>query len=322
MIGLALRGLGAAQAALGADGDRRAARRGDDRRHLRADRPDPRRLRGPAGLGLQRRRRRGRAQGRVHAASSAGPSRSTRRWSSASARSPASPRPRASSGRPAGWWSTAKLKKSTRRRRDDRHAARPRAVQARHERRRPACPSSSGEVALLRDTADKHDLEPGDQLGIATRNGRRAGHGRRLVRARRARTPAAPTSSSAPLDDMQRWFDREGEVTSINVAADEGVSPEQLVERIQPRRSRDDVEVRTGDDRGRRDRGRDQRPDRRLPDAGAARVRRRRAARRRVHHLQHVHDHRRRAHARVRAAAHARRDARGRSSARSRSRRS
>ena len=32
-------------------------------------------------------------------------------------------------------------------------------------------PERSGEVALLRDTADKHGLEPGDRLGIATRHG-------------------------------------------------------------------------------------------------------------------------------------------------------
>ena len=32
-------------------------------------------------------------------------------------------------------------------------------------------PERSGEVALYRDTAEKHDLEPGDSLGIATRDG-------------------------------------------------------------------------------------------------------------------------------------------------------
>ena len=47
--------------------------------------------------------------------------------------------------------------------------------------------------------------------------------------------------------------------------------------------------------------------DPRLPDARAARLRPDRAARRRLRHLQHLHDHRRPAHARVRDAAHDRR---------------
>ena len=74
------------------------------------------------------------------------------------------------------------------------------------------------------------------------------------------------------------------------------------------RRAATEVEVSTGDDSA-EETADEINEHRRLPDAGAAGVRRRGAARGRVHHLQHVLDHRRGAHARVRAAAHARRDA-------------
>jgi putative ABC transport system permease protein len=106
-------------------------------------------------------------------------------------------------------------------------------------------PRGSGEVALIRATAEKYDLGPGDRIGVATHRG--------IV-------PVAVVGSyefgdsdvggtdvvSAPLDDVQAWFDRRGEVSSIDVAAEDGVSPKQLVQQIEsvvPQR----VQVRTGD---------------------------------------------------------------------------
>jgi putative ABC transport system permease protein len=105
-------------------------------------------------------------------------------------------------------------------------------------------PERSGEVALLRDTADKHDLEPGDRIGIATRGGVEqvtVVGSYKLGDANAGGTDVV----SARLEDMQRWFDREGEVTSINVAAEEGVSPDELVRRLQPVVP-SDIQVRTG----------------------------------------------------------------------------
>ena len=105
-------------------------------------------------------------------------------------------------------------------------------------------PESSGEVALIRATAEKHDLGPGDRIGIATRRG--------VVPVKVVGSYEFGSSDvggtdvvSAPLDDIQAWFDRGGEVTSIDVAADDGVTPAQLVGRIEsvvPQR----VQVRTG----------------------------------------------------------------------------
>ena len=106
-------------------------------------------------------------------------------------------------------------------------------------------PENSSEVALLTATAEKHDLSPGDRIGIATHRG--------IVPVTvvgsydlGSSDPGGTDIVSAPLGDIQSWFDRDGEVTSINVAADPGVAPEQLVKRIEsvvPQR----VQVRTGD---------------------------------------------------------------------------
>jgi putative ABC transport system permease protein len=105
-------------------------------------------------------------------------------------------------------------------------------------------PERSGEVALLRDTADKHGLEPGDSLGIATRDGTEqvtVVGSYDLGSANAGGTDLV----SAPLADIQRWFDREGEVTTINVAAEEGVAPEELVRRVR-KAVPAGLEVRTG----------------------------------------------------------------------------
>ncbi len=106
-------------------------------------------------------------------------------------------------------------------------------------------PQSSGEVALIRATADKYHLRPGDHIGIATHRG--------IVPVTVVGSYEFGSSDtggtdvvSARLEDLQSWFDRAGKVTSIDVAAADGVSPQQLERRIQsvvPHR----VQVRTGD---------------------------------------------------------------------------
>lgn len=106
-------------------------------------------------------------------------------------------------------------------------------------------PENLGEVAVLHATAAKHHLAPGDRIGIATRRGTVPVT---VVGAfdLGSADPGGTDIVSVPLDDIQSWFDREGEVTTINVAAADGVSPEQLVERIRPLVPKS-VEVRTGD---------------------------------------------------------------------------
>ena len=105
-------------------------------------------------------------------------------------------------------------------------------------------PRRSGEVALIRATAEKHGLEPGDSLGIATRDGTEQVT---VVGSYDFGSADAGGTDvvSAPLADIQRWFDREGEVTTINVAAEDGVSPEALVRRVRAAVPAG-LEVRTG----------------------------------------------------------------------------
>ena len=106
-------------------------------------------------------------------------------------------------------------------------------------------PEHSGEVALIRATAEKYGLGPGDRIGIATRRG--------VVPVTVVGSYEYGSSDvggtdvvSARLGDLQAWFDREGQVTSIDVAAADGVSSQQLLRRLEgivPQR----VQVRTGD---------------------------------------------------------------------------
>ena len=105
-------------------------------------------------------------------------------------------------------------------------------------------PERSGEVALYRDTAEKHHLEPGDSLGIGTRDG--------TVQVTVVATYDLGSANaggtdvvSAPLHDIQRWFDRQGEVTTINVAGEDGLAPEELVRRVRAALPAG-LEVRTG----------------------------------------------------------------------------
>jgi putative ABC transport system permease protein len=106
-------------------------------------------------------------------------------------------------------------------------------------------PQRSGEVAVVKATAENRGIHIGDRIGIANRRG--------VAQVTVVGTFELGDVSFggtdliwAKLDDIQRWFDREGQVTSINVAAADGVSPDQLVRRLQPLAPAG-VEVRTGE---------------------------------------------------------------------------
>ena len=147
---------------------------------------------------------------------------------------------------------------------------------------------------------DKGIAEPGAPEGRPAGTGR-DGHGaapgayRRASSSSRASTGGATHRRVRPSPTAQNWFGKQGELTR------DPSSPRIRASRrteIAPRvRAAVGSPAGRGEDRASRTRrtrpGRRQRRDRRLPHAGAAGVRRRRAARRRVHHLQHVLDHRR-----------------------------
>ena len=106
-------------------------------------------------------------------------------------------------------------------------------------------PQRGPEVALLRDTAEKHNLALGDRVGIATRGGipqvTIVG-----VYDLGSANAGGTDVVSAPLAEIQHWFDRAGEVTSVNVAAEDGVAPAELVRRIREVLP-PELDVRTGD---------------------------------------------------------------------------
>ena len=106
-------------------------------------------------------------------------------------------------------------------------------------------PERGPEVAVLRDTAEKHSLALGDRVGIATRGGvpqvTIVG-----VYDLGSANAGGTDVVSAPLAEIQHWYDRAGEVTSVNVAAEDGVAPAELVRRIREVLP-PELDVRTGD---------------------------------------------------------------------------
>ena len=255
MTALALRGLGAAQAALGADGDRGAARRGDDRRHLRPDGPDPRGFNDIKQSAYAGRRRRDRAEDGVLERVQLGAADRRARWS----RGRAGPRRRAGRGRahraPARSSSTARPSTAARRRSSSRLASRSaRCGTSRGACRRPPARSPS--------TASS----PTDK-GLRARRPRRHRHADAASQPARlvgifdfgtSPTIGGATSSSRPLADVQALVRARGRGHHDLVAADDGRHARAARPALQPRSPRS-LEVRTGAAGRRRQRGRDQR---------------------------------------------------------------
>ena len=150
-------------------------------------------------------------------------------------------------------------------------------------------------TSRVRGRRHRRDLDPAAEAGVRGRRGREVRRGRepRRDQLRRVHDPAA-----------QELLGREGQYDAISVAADEGISEDELVTAIQPVLPGDAEVVsatRGGPGAGRRG----ERVHLDLPLL-PARLRRDRALRRRVRHLQHLLDHGRAADARVRDAADAR----------------
>ena len=112
-------------------------------------------------------------------------------------------------------------------------------------------PSEPGQVALLRDTAERNDLEVGDSVGVAARRGTQNVEVVGIFDLGDVSSLGGSDLMLATLADQQRWFDRQGEVTSIVAAADEGVTPEELVRRIRAEVPDRGLQVRTGSESAR-----------------------------------------------------------------------
>ncbi len=108
-----------------------------------------------------------------------------------------------------------------------------------------AYPARNGEVAVNEALAANEGLDLGDRLGIATRDGVKQVTLTGTVTFANVSSIGGTTIVIATKDDVQRWFDLEGRVNSIAVAAQPGVTPQALARRIAAALP-SNVEVRTG----------------------------------------------------------------------------
>ena len=155
---------------------------------------------------------------------------------------------------------------------------------------------------MLQQTAEQEKLEIGDRVGLTTRQGVRRFRITGVFSFGEGGSSLGGTSlMEIHKQEVQRLFALEGGVTSIEAVAQPGTTPEELVRGLRALLP-PGLEVETAEHSAREsaDEINDQIGGFLTP--AAAGVRGCGAARRRVHHLQHLLDHRRPAHARVRGA--------------------
>ena len=112
-------------------------------------------------------------------------------------------------------------------------------------------PASPQEVAINKGTADEEGLKIGDRVSLVGRTGRRDFRISGLATFGDVESLGGATVSVVTLPVAQDLADQRGKVDSIQVAAASGVTPQELVTRIE-RVMPDTVEVKTGQAGGRR----------------------------------------------------------------------
>lgn len=109
-------------------------------------------------------------------------------------------------------------------------------------------PMGPGEASVLAQNAEDHGIEVGDTIGVATARGEKPvevvgtfdyGEGGSSL--------GGATAVTLTRDQLWRWFDREGELTTIGVIAEEGVDPAALSQRLKAALPSDDIEFETAD---------------------------------------------------------------------------
>ncbi|MGD9572325.1 MAG: ABC transporter permease [Thermoleophilia bacterium] len=94
-------------------------------------------------------------------------------------------------------------------------------------------PENPGEVAVIKDVADREDLEVGmSGVELATAVGTQPVEIVGTFRYGDVESIGGATVVLVTLPDAQRWFDREGQVTQVFAKADEGVSEQELATRV------------------------------------------------------------------------------------------
>jgi putative ABC transport system permease protein len=112
-------------------------------------------------------------------------------------------------------------------------------------RYRQGGPPRRGEVTVNTKLADDQELRVGQTVQVATRSGVQEARLAGVFDYGDVASIGGATMIVAPLADVQRWYDAEGTVTGIVVAARDGVSPDALASRI-ANRTPEGLQARTG----------------------------------------------------------------------------
>ncbi len=95
-------------------------------------------------------------------------------------------------------------------------------------------PENPGEIAVIKDTADKEDLEVGQPgIALATKTGTQPATLVGVFRYGDVESIGGATVVLTTFDDAQRWFERENETSLVFASAQDGVSAAQLRDRVQ-----------------------------------------------------------------------------------------
>ena len=93
-------------------------------------------------------------------------------------------------------------------------------------------PAKSGQVAVNTGFADKNDVKVGDQIAVATQQGTVPVTVGGIFNFGDASSLGGTIMIAAPRADVQEWYGMKGELTSISLTADPGVTPEELAARV------------------------------------------------------------------------------------------
>ena len=93
-------------------------------------------------------------------------------------------------------------------------------------------PEASGQVALIQQLADDHNLHVGQHVGLTTLQGVQPVTIVGVFRFGNVSSIGGATVVATTFADAQRWYDRVGKTSTISVDGASGVSPKELKQRI------------------------------------------------------------------------------------------
>ncbi len=109
-------------------------------------------------------------------------------------------------------------------------------------------PQAPGEVAIDKLSADNEDLEVGDSVTVAGAEAARKYEIVGIATLGEVDSFGGATVAILPLEEAQRLADKVGEFDQISIAAEEGVTPEELKRRVAQVMPEKTIEVRTGEE--------------------------------------------------------------------------